>query len=456
MTTQRAVKDSERSHPLRTIALPAELIIRKREGKALTEDEIHGWVDGYVRGDIPDYQMAAMAMAIFFRGMSPKETAALTLCMRDSGTVIDLSHISALKVDKHSTGGVGDKVSICLAPMVAACGVPVPMVAGRGLGHTGGTIDKLEAIPGFRCDQSVHAFGKQVSKIGCAIFGQTGQIAPADRQLYALRDVTGTIESIPLITASILSKKLAEGIDALVMDIKVGEGAFMRTAEEARELARTIIRVGRIADKKVSVLLTRMDAPLGRAVGNAIETREAIEVLHGKGPEDLVECTLALGAEMLKLGGVEKNTARARARLQAAVDDGTALEKMEKMVRAQGGDPRVVAEPDRLAIAAKQVIVKAPRDGWVRSIDAREVGVAAVTLGAGRTRSDQAVDHAVSILIDRKPGERVQKGAALATLYVHDGRAAHVTAAKQRVRDAFTVGRGAPQLPPLVIETIRR
>ena len=433
---------------------PPELIRRKREGGKLSGDEIRHWIDAYVDGSIADYQMAAMAMAIFFQGMSPKETAALTMAMRDSGKVIDLSGIDGIKVDKHSTGGVGDKVSLCLAPMVAACGVPVPMVAGRGLGHTGGTLDKLEAIPGFRCDLSTKQFVKQIGTIGCAIFGQTAEIAPADRQLYALRDVTGTIESIPLITGSILSKKLAEGIDALVLDLKVGQGAFMRTIDQARELARSIVRTGKAADKKVTVILTRMDAPLGRAVGNANETREAFEVLHGEGPEDLVECTLALGAEMLKLGGIEKSEAKARARLIEVTKDGSAVALMQKLVKAQGGDPRGVAEPDRLTIATKKLVVKAPKGGYVSAIDAREVGLAGVDLGAGRTRSDQAIDHEVSIHIDAKPGEKVAEGDPLATLFVHDKRKAKSAAA--RVGAAFTVASRRPKTPELVIETIRR
>jgi len=434
---------------------PPELIVKKREGGTLTEGEIRHWIDAYVAGSIADYQMAAMAMAIFFQGMTPKETAALTLAMRDSGKVIDLSSVPGLKVDKHSTGGVGDKVSLCLAPMVAACGIPVPMVAGRGLGHTGGTLDKLEAIPGFRCDLSTKQFVNQIKTIGCAIFGQTAEIAPADRQLYALRDVTGTIESIPLITGSILSKKLAEGIDALVLDLKVGQGAFMRTIDQARELARSIVRTGKAADKKVSVLLTRMDAPLGRAVGNAIETREAFEVLHGEGPEDLVECTLALGAEMLKLGGIEKSEKKARERLVAVTKDGSAVALMQKLVKAQGGDPKTVAEPDRLTIAPKKIVVKAPKGGYVKDIDAREVGLAGVDLGAGRTRSDQAIDHAVSIHIDAKPGEKVAEGDALATVYVHEQRKKQKAAA-ERVGAAFQIASRRPQVPELVIETIRR
>lgn len=431
-----------------------ELIAKKRDGGALDTEEIQEWVARYVDGRVTDYQMAAMAMAIYFQGMTPSETAALTLAMRDSGEVIDFSSIDAIKVDKHSTGGVGDKVSLCLAPMVAACGVPVPMIAGRGLGHTGGTVDKLEAIPGFRCDMTTKAFVKQVEKLGCALFGQTGQLAPADRKLYALRDVTATIESIPLITASILSKKLAEGIDALVLDVKVGRGAFMKDTEQARTLARSIVRVGTLAGKKVSALLTRMDAPLGRAIGNANETIEALEVLHGQGPEDLVECTMALGAEMLRLGQGERSESKARKRLQETIDSGSALDVMEKIVRAQKGDPRVVRDPGLLVLAKKRVVVEAPRAGFVSGIDALALGHAAVALGAGRTRSDQEVDPAVGIHIDAKPGDRVAAGDPLATLQVHDLPTGKKLS--DRVAAAFTLSRTAPSQEPLVIETIRR
>ena len=448
-------KSSRRTRAPKASPLSApELIAKKRDGFELSEVEVQDWIGRYVRGDVTDYQMASMAMAIYFQGMTPNETAALTLAMRDSGEVLDLKSIKGIKVDKHSTGGVGDKVSLCLAPLVAACGVPVPMIAGRGLGHTGGTVDKLEAIPGFRTDMSTKQFIAQVAKNGTAIFGQTGQLAPADKQLYALRDVTATVESIPLITGSILSKKLAEGIDALVMDIKVGRGAFMKTEEQARELAKSIMRVGKLAGKKVSVILTRMDAPLGRAIGNANETREAFEVLHGEGPEDLIECTMALGAEMLRLGGVVKSESEGRRRLQAAIDDGSAVALMERVVRSQKGDPRMVRDPSLLVIADKRVKVKATRTGYVSGIDALELGLSAVALGAGRTRTDQAVDHAVGIIIDAKPGTRVTKGDTLATIQVHDTKSGN--AVRQRIAGAFAISSRAPKEEPLVIATLRR
>ena len=433
---------------------PARLIAKKRDGGALSTEEIVWWIGRYVTGEVTDYQMSAMAMAIYFQGMTPAETATLTLAMRDSGEVIDLSGIDKLKVDKHSTGGVGDKVSICLAPLVAACGVPVPMISGRGLGHTGGTLDKLEAIPGFRTDMSNKKFAAQVAKIGTALYGQTGELAPADKKLYALRDVTGTVESVPLITASILSKKLAEGIDALVMDVKVGRGAFMKDLDSARVLARSIMNVGKLAGKKVSVLITRMDAPLGYAIGNANETAEALEVLHGGGPEDLVECTMALGAEMLRLGGVARTEKSARRMLKAVIDDGTALDVMEKVVRAQKGDARVVRDPSLLPIAKCHVKVKALKTGYVRGIDALELGHCGVTLGAGRMRADQAVDPAVGIVIKAKPGTKVASGDTVAVIQVHDRKDAR--AVSKRVAEAFEIGRSRPKTLPLVIETMRR
>ncbi len=446
-----AKKSKKKSNSAPALSVP-ELIAKKRDGLTLTNAEIERFVNGFVEGSVADYQMSAMAMAIYFQGMKPAETATLTLSMRDSGTVMDLDHIPGIKVDKHSTGGVGDKVSLCLAPLVAACGVPVPMVAGRGLAHTGGTVDKLEAIEGFRCDLSTKRFARQLEKIGCALFGQTEQLAPADRRLYALRDVTGTIESIPLITASILSKKLAEGIDALVMDIKVGNGAFMKTPEQARELARSIIRVGKLAGKKVTVLLTRMEAPLGVAVGNAIETREAIDVLHGRGPEDLVECTFALGAEMLRLGGKAKTTAEGRKLMQRAVDDRSGVKKFAQIVRAQGGDPKVAEDPRLLPLAKKRRYIRAKKSGTVVGIDALAIGWAGVALGAGRTRADQPVDPAVGIQLDAKPGTKVKKGDRIATLFVHAGQ--DTKDAVRRVESAFRIGRAQPQLP-LVIDTLR-
>ena len=336
-----------------------ELIARKRDGGTLEAGEIQSLIDGYVDGTVTDYQMAALAMAVFFQGMRPEETVALTEAMRDSGEVVRFPDLPHPKVDKHSTGGVGDKVSLCLAPLVAACGVPVPMVSGRGLGHTGGTLDKLEAIPGFRVDLPTTRFVAQTTELGCCLIGQTAEIAPADKRLYALRDVTATVESIPLITASILSKKLAEGIDGLVLDVKVGRGAFMKSEDDARALARSIVRVGKLAGKRVTAVLTAMEAPLGRTVGNAIETAEAFEVLTGGGPEDLVEVTLVLAAEMLRLGGVDKSTAKARKRLEAAIRDGSAADKMEAIVSAQGGDHGSFAS--RTAFPVRRSAPRSPR-----------------------------------------------------------------------------------------------
>ena len=357
--TETAKRRGGRGEPL---SVPL-LIARKRDGEELSPEQIRALVDGYARGRVPDYQMAAFAMAVYFRGMSPAETAAMTLAMRDSGKVLDLSEVDGPKVDKHSTGGVGDKVSLALAPLAVACGLKVPMISGRGLGHTGGTLDKLEAIPGFRVDLSPARFVSLVRKVGCALGGQTERLAPADRRLYALRDVTATVESVPLITSSILSKKLAEGIEALVLDVKVGRGAFMKDLPSARRLARSIVRVGAEAGLPVVALLTDMDVPLGRAVGNAVETAEAFELLAGGGPEDLREVTFALTGEMLRLAGLARTAAQARRMLEHAVETGAALQAMERIVAAQGGDARCVREPSRLPRAKVVRPVPAPRPG---------------------------------------------------------------------------------------------
>ncbi len=434
-------------------AMP-ELIAAKRDGEALSDEAIRWVVAGYTDGAIPDYQMSALAMAIYFSGMKSEETTALTLAMRDSGLVVDTSSIAGKKVDKHSTGGVGDKVSICLAPIVAACGVKVPMVSGRGLGHTGGTLDKLEAIPGFGVEMTTKKFVRLVDKNGCALIGQTADIAPADKRLYALRDVTGTVESIPLITASILSKKLAEGIDGLVLDVKVGSGAFMKTKKDARALARSIVRVGSLAKKRVTAILTAMDQPLGRAVGNALETAEAFDVLNGGGPDDLIEITMTLGAEMIRMAGLAKSSASARRMMREAIDDGSAADTMEKIVKAQGGDPRVVREPDRLPAAPVTSVVRAKKSGWIRNIEAREVGLACMSLGAGRTRADQEIDPAVGAVLEAKVGTKVAAGAALATLHVRDR--GQVRAAADRIRGAFDISTRRVAEPPLVLETIRK
>jgi pyrimidine-nucleoside phosphorylase len=435
------------------LAVP-ELIARKRDGGKLDDDEIRDLIDGFLDGSVADYQMSALAMAVFFQGMDFDETVAMTLAMRDSGKVLSLDHIDAPKVDKHSTGGVGDKVSICLAPIVAACGVTVPMMSGRGLGHTGGTLDKLEAIPGFRVDLSALEFRAQLRKIGCALIGQTADLAPADKRLYALRDVTGTVESIPLITSSILSKKLAEGIDALVLDVKVGRGAFMKTEAEARELARCLVRVGTLAGKRVSALLTDMNAPIGYTIGNALETTEALEVLHDEGPTDLRQLTYELGAEMLRAAGVAKTKAQALRQAERAVTDGSALTKMRQVVEAQGGDPRVVDEPDRLALARSRAVCVSASDGYVTNIDPLELGYASMGLGAGRQRTDDEVDPGAGVRLHVQVGDRVEAGDELATLYT--SKRARLGTTKDRVVGSFRVGKRRPTVRSRVIETIRR
>ena len=429
-----------------------ELIAKKRDDKSLTEAQIERLVRAYGDGDLADYQMSAFLMAVFFRGMSDVETVALTRAMLKSGDEIDLGDVPGVKVDKHSTGGVGDKVSICLAPLVAACGVPVPMISGRGLGHTGGTLDKLEAIPGFDVRLDIPTFRRTVREVGTCMIGQTDRLAPADRRMYALRDVTATVESIPLIVASILSKKLAEGIDALVLDVKVGRGAFMKTEADARALATALVRVGTAAGKKVVALLTDMSAPLGRAIGNAIETREALEVLHGKGPADLIECTMALGSEMLRLGGVAASDAEAREKMKAAIDSGRAVEVAERMIAAHRGDARVAREPARLVVAEVEVPIVAAEAGFVTGIDALEMGLAGVAMGAGRTRADQAVDPAVGIELAVTRGDRVERGAPLAKIFVR--RAADAEVVRARVEGAFRIGASAEPIPPLVLGRI--
>jgi len=438
----------------RTHVTAAELIIRKRDGRALTDSEVRALIKGFTDGTVTDYQMSAFAMAVYFRGMSFDETVALTLAMRDSGKVLRLDDIAAPKVGKHSTGGVGDKVSICLAPIVAACGAVVPKMSGRGLGHTGGTLDKLEAIPGFRVDLSVKEFRAQLRKVGCAIVGQTDDLAPVDRRLYALRDVTGTVDSIPLIASSILSKKLAEGIEALVLDVKVGRGALMKTPVDAKELARNLVRVGQHAGKRVTAILTDMNTPLGFAVGNALETAEAIELLHGRGPEDLMEVTFELGAEMLRASGVARSRIDASRRMRNALDSGAALLKMKELVEAQGGDPRVVDEPDRLTVARRRTTVVAKKTGYVRGIDPRELGAASMRLGAGRTRAGESVDLGAGIRLHVQRGFKVRRGDELATLYA--SKRTLLPLEEERVAKCFEISKSRPRPRSRIIGTIRR
>jgi len=431
---------------------PVEIIAQKRDGETLSETEIQALIAQFMNGTVADYQMTAFLMATFFRGLDDAETVALTEAMLHSGKVLNLSGVPGIKVDKHSTGGVGDKVSICLAPLVAACGVPVPMVSGRGLGHTGGTLDKLEAIPGFRTDLSTDDFARITQQVGTCMIGQTKDIAPADKRIYALRDVTATVESIPLIVASILSKKLAEGIDALVLDVKCGKGAFMKDEAKARALATALVRVGTRAKKKVVAVLTRMDAPLGRAVGNANETAEALDVLHGKGPADLIECTMVLAEQMLIVGGKAATPEEARKKLENAISSGDAIRVMEKMVSAQGGDASVVAHPEKLAVAKTRIAVRAPQDGFVEGIDALAIGLAGVAMGAGRTRADQKVDPAVGIYLEKKPGDAVRAGETVATLFVHNENEGK--AIEDRVANAFSYSKAKATELPLVVGRI--
>ncbi|MEZ4287396.1 MAG: thymidine phosphorylase [Polyangiales bacterium] len=434
------------------ISVP-ELIAKKRDRGELTATEIRTLIERYTKGEVPDYQMSAFAMAVFFNGMSFEETVALTLAMRDSGEVISFDDLALPKIDKHSTGGVGDKVSICLAPIVAACGIAVPMMSGRGLGHTGGTLDKLEAIPGFNVNLSVAKFRRQTQKLHCALIGQTTTLAPADKRFYALRDVTGTVESIPLITASILSKKLAEGIDGLVLDVKVGRGAFMKTEEDARNLAKSLVRVGRLAKKEVVAVLTAMHQPLGNTIGNAIETAEAFEILHDRGPDDVRECTEALGEQMLLMGGVAKTRAIAKRMIESAIRSGDAIRKMEAIIKAQGGDPRVVAEPDRLPKAKNKKLIVAKADGYIAALDPLALGQASLLLGAGRTRSDDVIDPSAGIVLHKKIGDRVRRQDPLATLLSAKSVSSD---SLDRVRAAITLSKKAPTVPPLVVEILRK
>ncbi len=386
--------------------------------------------------------MSAWLMAVVLRGMSDAETTALMEAMLHSGKVLSLARVHAPKVDKHSTGGVGDKISICLAPAVAACGVAVPMISGRGLGHTGGTLDKLEAIPGYRVKLDSRTFERIVAKIGVSMIGQTKELAPADGRIYALRDVTGTVESIPLIVASILSKKIAEGVDGLVLDVKAGSGAFMKDVRSAKQLARALVRVGVRAGKRVTALVTDMSAPTGVMVGNALEVREALDVLGGGGPADTVAITLALGAEMLLLAGVERSRAKARGRVQSALSSGRALDVFRKMVEAHGGDVRALDDPSRLPRARHRVAVPSKAAGVVTQVDALGIGLLAVAMGAGRTRVDQRVDPAVGIELAARVGDRVERGQPLAFLHLRG--TANAAAFASAAARAFVVGRERP------------
>jgi pyrimidine-nucleoside phosphorylase len=429
-----------------------DVIRHKRDGGRLTLDEIEYFVAGVTHGTLPDYQAAALLMAILLRGMTPEETAQLTDAMVRSGIRVSLTGVPGVPVDKHSTGGVGDKTSLILAPLAIACGAVVPMMSGRGLGHTGGTLDKLESIPGFRTALSLDEFRQAVMTVGGALIGQTAEIAPADRRLYALRDVTGTVESIPLITASIMSKKIAEGIGALVLDVKTGAGAFMKTHEDTRRLAESLVSIGNASGVRTEALITRMDAPLGRAVGNANEVVESIETLKGRGPADLEELSVALAARMLILAGVSGDVATAERCVRGALSSGAGVEAFGRIIENQGGDPRVIDDYTRLPEAPDEYRIIATRDGVLRGLQAEDIGRAAVALGAGREKLDDHVDHGVGIMVLKPPGSPVRAGDAILLVHHRDGRG--LADAVPLLENALDIGDDARGQEPLIIDTV--
>jgi pyrimidine-nucleoside phosphorylase len=432
-----------------------DVIRKKRDGVELSRGEIEGLVSAYTDGTIPDYQVSAWLMAVVLKGMTRPETAALTDAMLHSGEVLDLSSLPTKKVDKHSTGGVGDKTSLVLAPLAAAAGLAVPMISGRGLGHTGGTLDKLEAIPGFNVNLTVAEFRRVLEKCGCAMIGQTAEIAPADRKLYALRDVTGTVESPYLICASIMSKKLAEGIDALVLDVKTGSGAFMKSEKDAAFLAELMVETGERMGTKVVALITDMDQPLGNKIGNALEVVEVVEVLRGGGPEDLRELCLELAAWMLHLGGLTKTVAEGKQRSAELISSGKALKKFGQMVELQGGDVRVIDDSNRLPLAKHSLQVSSAKAGYVTSMQCEQIGTACVILGGGRERKEDSVDPAVGIVLHKKVGDRVAAGEPLATIYYNaESQAAR---AQQLIAASCEIANAAPSSTrPLIHSVIQK
>ena len=429
-----------------------DIIHKKREGGELTTNEIHFFVQGYTRGEIPDYQASALLMAIFFQGMTRRETGALTLEMARSGDMVDLSPIPGVKVDKHSTGGVGDKTSLILGPIAAACGVKIAKMSGRGLGHTGGTVDKLESIPGLRTDIPRQEFFDIVNRTGLAIIGQSGNLCPADKKLYALRDVTATVESLPLIASSIMSKKIAAGADAILLDVKMGSGAFMKTLEDSRALAQEMVRIGEQVGRRTVALITDMDMPLGKNIGNALEVREAVEVLSGAGDRRLRALCLELSANMIYLGGQAPDMAKARARAVEAVRSGKALEKFRQMVEAQGGDGTVVTRTEKLALSPVCVEVPAPETGYLTRMDAEECGLAAVELGAGRETKESPIDYGAGIVLLKNKGDAVEKGQPIARLYAQSEDLCQ--RGQQRFLEALEVGPQPPEIASMIVERV--
>jgi pyrimidine-nucleoside phosphorylase len=439
-----AAPNEPSASPIRVI----DVIRKKRDGAELAPAEIDALIRGYTAGEVPDYQASAWLMAALLRGLTRAETAVLTNAMLHSGVVLDLSEFAAPKVDKHSTGGVGDKTSLVLAPLVAAGGLIVPMISGRGLGHTGGTLDKLESIPGFDVNLSLDRFREVLRRAGCCMIGQTNEIAPADRKLYALRDVTGTVESPSLICASIMSKKLAEGIDGLVLDVKVGSGAFMKTDEDATFLAQLLIETGQRMGKRVAALLTDMDQPLGFKIGNALEVEEAIDVLKGDGPRDLRDLCLELAAWMFHVGHPETSIEQGRDRAAQLIASGHAIEKFRRMIELQGGDPRVVDDAGRLPRAKHSLDITSPCAGYVASIQSEAVGVAGVVLGGGREKKEDSIDPAVGIVLHKKVGDAVAAGESLCT--VHYSSESRAAGAKELLDTSFGISEAAPRLPKLI------
>ncbi len=421
------------------------LIERKRNGGSLTADELRELVLTYARGEVPDYQMAAFLMAVYFKGLDRSEMSTLTEAMLASGSHLDLSHLPIPRIDKHSMGGVGDKTSLVLAPLIASLGIAVPMISGRGLGHTGGTLDKLESIPGFRTQLTMDETRRQVEDIGCALVGQTAELVPADRKMYALRDSTATIEVIPLIAASIMSKKLAESLTGLVLDIKSGSGSFLPEMDRALDLAQAMIDLGAAHNCPVVALVTAMDRPLGHACGNALEVKEAIEMLHGGGPADFVDVTFALGAEMLMLSGVSRTADDAHEKMRRAISSGQAAEKFEEIIAAQGGDAKVVSDTSLLPQAACEMVYEAPADGIVTQVEPRLIGHGIIALGGGRRNMEDTVDPSVGFVITAKPGDKVTKGQPLATIYARRKSALEI--GRRTLQDAIAIGEKAEPLP---------
>ena len=430
-----------------------DLIIKKRDGHELTDEEIGFWIDGYVKGEIPDYQSSAMQMAILFRGMNNREIATLTDRMEHSGEVLDLSHLKGVKVDKHSTGGVGDKTSLVLGPMVAACGATLAKMSGRGLGHTGGTLDKLESIPGVTIAIEGERFAKQVNSIGCAIVGQTGSLVPADKKMYALRDVTGTVESIPLIAASVMSKKLASGSDAILLDVTVGEGAFMKNMDDARTLAHIMVDIGNRLGRNTKAVLSDMSEPLGLAVGNALEVKEAIAALHGEGPEDLMELCYTAGSIMLVQANCADSLEDGRKKLHQAIESGAAFEKFVKMIEAQGGDISYILHPEKFVVAKNLIEIHAEEEGYVKSLNALDIGIASMQLGGGRETLEDVIDMSAGIMLNKKIGDYVKKGELLCTLHTNKSEKEYKPIIED-VKRAYVLTKEVVKARPVIREII--